>query len=99
MLLALGFGMGGAGVEGRHSSVSGLRLLLSEQGAPGMEAGHDRTAPEAGQVPRPGERDDGDVSGAELLEAVAHGGRMGMTWQSRQVPVEDQHHGAAPVIL
>src|SRR5437764_7659748 len=49
MLLALGFGMGVRGVEGRHSSVSGLRLLLSEQGAPGMEAGHDRTAPEAGQ--------------------------------------------------
>ena len=49
MLLALGFGMGGAGAASRHSSVSGLRLLLSEQGAPGMEAGHDRTVPEAGQ--------------------------------------------------
>jgi hypothetical protein len=44
-----GLADGFAGAMGRHSSVRGPTLLLSEQGAPGMEAGHDRTAPEAGQ--------------------------------------------------
>ncbi len=48
-LLAWASGSCLPGRVGRHSSVSGLTLLLSEQGAPGMEAGHDRTAPEAGQ--------------------------------------------------
>jgi len=46
----LGFAIGISGCQaGRHSSVSGLTLLLSEQCAPGMEAGHDWKAPQAGQ--------------------------------------------------
>jgi hypothetical protein len=47
--VVVGLRVGFAGPMGRHSSVGGPTLLLSEQGAPGMEAVHGRTAPKAGQ--------------------------------------------------